>query len=123
MSSKVCTKGRWLALAALAAGLVTAAGSRPAAAQAQALPTPPQWMQDSGLYFGDPAHIITPFLTNRYLWLWEYFRGANQTAIEVWRSDAQYLFNAAGNAYAAPWGFPKIVSGLPGFLSDRPFGN
>src|SRR5947209_6902517 len=121
MSLKVCMRRGWLAalaLAGVALGIMC-----PASAQAPALPVPPQWMQDAGFYFGDPAHIITPFLTNRYLWLWEYFRGGDETKIEVWRSDAQYIFNAAGNAYAAPWGFPKIISGLNGDLAARPFGN
>jgi len=80
-------------------------------------------MQDAGLYFGDPAHIITPFLTNRYLWLWEYFRGGNETQFVLWQAGSPFVFNAAGNAYAAPWGADLVVSGLNGDGSARPLGN
>src|SRR2546427_2560916 len=98
MFHKVCKKGGWVAALVLAAGLAAGA-MHPAAAQQAVLPTPPQWMTDAGLYFGDPAHIITPLLTNRYLWLWEYFRGGDETRFNLWRSRSLFLFNAQLDAY------------------------
>lgn len=104
MSKKVCL-GRWVALGAALAAALGAGAAR--AQNPPALPAPPQWMQDSGLYFGpnfSPAELITPLIANRYLWLWEYFRGGQETRFDLWDARSAFLFNAMRNAYVSPFG-------------------
>jgi len=117
MNKKVCI-GRWVAVLGAA---LAAFAAVPAGAQATN-PAPPQWMQDSGLYFGNNFNErIEPLITNRYLWLWEYFRGGQETRFDLWDARSAFLFNAMRTAYVSPFGSRVLFDQTGG--TGRPQGN
>lgn len=119
MNKKVCM-GRWVAT--LGAAMAAACAAVPAGAQTPTNPAPPQWMQDSGLYYGNNFNeLITPLIANRYLWLWEYFRGGQETRFDLWDARSSFLFNAMRNAYVSPFG-SRVLFDQTG-LAGRPQGN
>lgn len=132
-------KAAKLALLATAVGL---AAANPKPAHAQATPASPAWMQDSGFFYPFNPYsdnFQDPFTTNRYLALWEYFRGSDIGSFNVWNNEGnpqtssdnfQYLFRydnmGKPTAYVVPWngGGISISGERPGrgLANTRPRG-
>jgi hypothetical protein len=115
---------RWTAalFGAIALAAVTAGSAR---AQGQQPPVPPQWMQDAApFYSGDPARILGLWPFNRYLTLWQYWKGDDRTRFNIWTNlgdplnpidDFRFYFedtDGDGDAdnYVDPWGGLKVAA-------------